>query len=102
MDDYVTQLAHEEFKSCVMSENARQDARLDRLEDRIGEISKLTISVEKLAVNMDGMLKELTEQNSRLKTLESRDGENWRKIVGSIITGVAAAVLGFVLGKIGL
>ncbi len=51
---------------------------------------------------MQNMLTELTTQGSRLKTLEARDGDNWRKIVSAAITVVVGAVLGFFLSRLGM
>ncbi len=102
MEDYITRAEHEEFCRRIDTENTRQNSRIEALEETTKEINSLTVSVEKLAVNMQNMLTELTTQGSRLKTLESRDGDNWRKIVGSAITVVIGAVLGFFLSRLGM
>ncbi len=102
MEDFITRTEHEEFCRRLDAENTRQNNRIASLEETTKEINSLTISVEKLAVNMQNMLTELTTQGSRLKTLEARDGDNWRKIVGSAITVVVGAVLGFFLSKMGM
>ena len=41
------------------------------------------------------MLKEQQEQGKRLATLESRDGEMWRKVVAYIATAIVGIVIGF-------
>lgn len=51
---------------------------------------------------MEAMLKEQVKQGKRLETLENRDGEMWRKIVGYIVTAVIGIVLGFVFTQIGM
>ncbi len=101
-EDYIKRNEHEECMRRLDAENARQNSRIADLEETTKEINSLTVSVEKLAVNMQNMLTELTAQGSRLKTLESRDGDNWRKIVGSAITVVVGAVLGFFLSRLGM
>ncbi len=102
MEDYITRAEHEEFCHRLDAENTRQNKRIEALEETTKEINSLTVSVEKLAVNMQNMLTELTTQGSRLKTLEARDGDNWRKVVGSAITVIVGAVLGFFLSRLGM
>ena len=65
-------------------------------------MSALATSVEKLATNMEGMVKEQERQGKRLEALEGRDGEMWRKIVGYIITAVIGIILGFIFRQIGM
>ena len=48
------------------------------------------------------MAKEQEKQGKRLETLEKRDGEMWRKVVGYIITAVIGVVVGFVFTQIGM
>ncbi len=82
MDEYITRVEHEEFARRMETENQRledennrQNRRLEALEENVREMSTLATSVEKLAINMEGMLKEQEKQGKRLETLESRDGE---------------------------
>lgn len=102
MDNFVTREVHEEFRKAIDAENARQNNRLDSLEETVHQINQLTISVEKLAVSMDGMLKELTEQSNRLKELEGNDGKKWKKVVSGVITGIVGGLVVFVMAKLGL
>ena len=102
MEGFVSLREHEEFRKGLDAENARQNARLEELETTVHQINLLTISVEKLAVSMDGMLKELTKQSNRLKELEGNDGKKWKKVVSGIITGVVGGLVVFVMAKLGL
>ncbi len=101
-EDYIKLNDHEECVRRIEAENERQNKRIEALEETTKEINSLTVSVEKLAVNMQNMLTELTTQGSRLKTLEARDGDNWRKIVSAAITVIVGAVLGFLLSRLGM
>ncbi len=101
MDTPITRAEHEEFRKRIEEENNRQNRRLELVEDNMRQIGALTTSVEKLAVNMEGMLREQEEQSGRLRTLEGRDGEKWRKVMSFIVTGVVSAVVGFVFAQIG-
>ena len=101
MDTPITRAEHEEFRKRIEEENNRQNRRLELVEDNMRQLGALTTSVEKLAVNMEGMLREQEEQSGRLRTLEGRDGEKWRKVMSFIVTGVVSAVVGFVFAQIG-
>lgn len=102
MEGTISRKEHEEFKERIDSENARQNERLKELEETVHQINSLTISVEKMAVSMDGMLRELTEQSERMKKLEGRDGENWKKVISGLITGIVGGLVVFAMGKLGL
>ena len=102
MDTAITRAEHEEFRKRLDDENKRQDRRISDLEDSVKEMTALTSSIERLAANMESMVKEQEKQGKRLEALESRDGEMWRKIVGYVVTAVVGALLGFVFTQIGL
>ena len=102
MDNPITRAKHEEFRRRIEEENKRQDRRLELLEHTVQQISDLTTSVEKLAVSMEGMLREQEKQGTRLETLEDRDGEMWRKIIGYAATAAVGIIIGYVARQIGL
>lgn len=109
MDTPITRAEHEEFRKTVNSEidrlreeDKRQNRRIEELENTTRQINSLTVSVERLAVNMESMLQELTAQGARLKTLEGRDGDMWRKVVGYAITAVVGIAVGFIFTQIGM
>lgn len=107
MDTPITRAEHEEFRRRMEEEHKRQDKRLEMIEDNISQIitrqiTTMTTMIEKLALNVEGLLKEQTQQQKRLEVLENRDGEMWRKVVGYAATAVIGIVLGFIATKIGL
>ena len=51
---------------------------------------------------MEGMLREQEKQGTRLETLEDRDGEMWRKIIGYAATAAVGIIIGYVARQIGL
>ncbi|NBJ83343.1 hypothetical protein D5274_15965 [bacterium 1XD42-94] len=83
-------------------ENNRQNHRIEAVEKTTQLIASLAASVEKLAANMENMAKEQERQGKRLETLESRDGEMWRKAAGYVITTVIGIAVGFVFKQIGI
>ena len=102
MDTPITRAEHEEFRRRLEEENNRQDKRIALLEENTKQIGSLTVSVEKLAQSIELMVKEQEKQGRRLEVLESRDGEQWRKVVGYAVTAIIGAVLGFLARQIGL
>ena len=93
-DEYISRNEHNAFASDVDHEQTRQNKRIEALEVTVRQINDLTLSVQKLAINM--------EQNKRLEELENRDGEKWRSISKYVLTALIGAVLGFVLKEVGL
>lgn len=109
MDTPITRAEHEAFAKLMEAENQRledennrQNKRLDLLEENARNVSALATSVEKLATNMESMVKVQEQQGKRLTTLEGRDGEMWRKVVGHILTAIVSIVIGFLFAQIGM
>lgn len=102
MDTPITRAEHEEFRRRIEEENKRQDKRIELLEENAKRLEVLSTSIEKLAVNMECMLKEQVEQGKRLEVLESRDGELWRKVVSYAVTAIVGIVIGFIFKQIGM
>lgn len=102
MDSYILRGEHEEFVKRMDEEHHRQNHRIQLLEDNLNQIQSLTISVEKMALSMELMAKELGQQGDRLETLESRDGEMWRKVLGYAATAVVGIIVGYIFRQLGL
>lgn len=101
-DEYLRRHEHQEFAKGIDREQVRQNKRIADLEATVRQINDLTLSVQKLAINMEHMLVNQTEQNKRLEELENRDGEKWRSISMYVLPAVVGAVIGFVLKQAGL
>ena len=102
MDTPITRAEHEEFRRRIEEENKRQDKRIEILEENAKRIEGLNSSIEKLALNMENMLKEQLKQGKRLEVLESRDGEMWRKVVSYAITAIVGILIGFLFKQFGM
>lgn len=101
-DEYLRRHEHQEFAKGVDREQVRQNKRIADLEATVRQINDLTLSVQKLAINMEHMLVNQTEQSKRLEELENRDGEKWRSISMHVLTALIGAVLGFALKQVGI
>lgn len=102
MDNPITRAEHNEFVKRMEEEHHRINERLKTQEELSEQNNKLLISVEKLALSMENMQKEMNEQGNRLEVLEGRDGEMWRKVVGHIISAVVGGVVCFIFTQIGM
>lgn len=102
MDTPIVRAEHEEFRKRIEEENDRQNCRIAALEESVKQSTALVTNVERLAVNMENMLREQERQGKRLEALESRDGEMWRKVVSHIITTVVGIIIGFVATQVGV
>lgn len=93
-EEYISRPEHEEFCKRMDGENNRQNERLTALEDTVTQLGAIVTSVEKLALNMKQMCEEQGKQGERLKVLEERDGEMWRKFVWQIFSVIIGIVVG--------
>lgn len=102
MDTPITRAEHEEFRRRIEEEEHRQNRRLEVIEGNIAELMKLTASIERLATNMENMLKEQERQGDRLETLEARDGKKWRQVSGYVVATIIGIVIGYIFLQIGM
>lgn len=100
--EFLPMAVHEEYAKRMDDEHRRQNTRISKLEETVKDISSLTASVASLARSVEQMAKAQEKQGERLETLENRDGEMWRKVVGYVITFVVGVVLSFVFVSIGI
>ena len=71
--EYVGREEHTEFARRIQEEEHRQNRRNELLEESVKQNTALTLSVEKLANNMENMANEQMRQGKRLEALEGRD-----------------------------
>lgn len=76
--------------------------RMDNQEEESRSIQQLVLSVERIALSTEHIMQEQEEQGMRLKVLEGRDGDMWRKVVGHIVTVVAGIFIGYIFKQIGM
>lgn len=100
--EYVGREEHTEFARRIQEEEHRQNRRIELLEESVKQNTALTLSVEKLANNMENMANEQMRQGKRLEALEERDGDMWRTVVKYVLTTILGLVIGVVAMQIGL
>lgn len=96
MEGSITRVEHEEFARRMEDEHQRISKRLSALEGKVDKTYELTVSVERLALNMSNMLKEQERQGQRLEALENRDGEAWRHVKYYVLTALLSLALGII------
>ena len=99
--DVVGRAEFAEFQRRLEDQKSRWDKRLEIIETEVKELRKLTTSVEKIALSVERMTKEQERQGERLKAIENRDGEMWRKLIGYVLTALASAVMTFLFTRLG-
>ena len=102
MAEFVTVEEHKEFARRIESEEARQNHRLELLEETVREMQKVVISVEKLALSIDNMAKEIQRQGDHLEKLESEPADKWKKAVWLVVSALIGAATAMFIKNIGL
>lgn len=97
----ITRQEHEEFARRIDTENDRQNKRIGILEENVKQINALTISVEKMASNMEHMLEAIErqgnlieKQNNRLDDIEKEPVKNQKEIKMEIIKTIVSGIVG--------
>ena len=94
MSEYITEEVHKEFATRVDAENQMQNKRIDKLEATVKEIQRLTIAVERMAVSMEAMTKEIASQGQRLDAIEKEPADKWKNAVWIVVSALIAAAVG--------
>ncbi len=75
-------------------EEKRQNRRIELLEQNMVTLQDLAMSVQKLAINMEGMLEEQKSQGDRLDKLEEEPARAWKDAKKTIITVIISTIAG--------
>lgn len=91
-----------EHRLTEVEERAKSNShRIDDIERRQDDQEKLISTVAVLASEQETVKSDVKEIKSDVKSLTSKPGKMWDNLVEKIILTVAAAVVGFILAKIG-
>ncbi|MBR0282295.1 MAG: hypothetical protein IJQ81_12030 [Oscillibacter sp.] len=100
--NFVERGVFEEYQRRLEDQKRRWDKRLEVLENNVQQIHALTANIEKLTISVQNMAQAQAEYGERLKAIENRDGEMWRKIVGYALTAGAGFLLAALLRRAGI
>lgn len=95
-------LEHEKRLTEVESRSKSNMHRLDEVEKRQDNLDELVGTVKALAVREENVENDVKEIKSDVKSLTNKPAQRWDSLVDKIILTIAAAVVGFILAKIGL
>lgn len=94
-----------EYESRLVKVEERTKAnshRLDEVERRQDDLDKLVSSVSVLAAKQEQVESDVKEMKADVKTLIGKPARRWDAMVDKILWAVLAAVIAFVLGRMGL
>ncbi len=95
-------MEHERRLTEVESRSKSNTKRLDDVEKRQDDLGELISTVKVLAVREENVENDVKEIKSEVKSLTSKPGKRWDNLVTQVIGIIVAAVVGFLLAKIGL
>lgn len=116
MENPLTHYEHGEYEKLVNSQFRAVDEKLARLRDEDARLSKrvtalesdnkqinaLTLNVQKLADNVEAMRQLQEDEGKRLKAIENRDGEMWRRMLSYAATAIVGLLIGFIFSQLGI
>lgn len=92
-----------EHRLTQVEQRAKSNARrLDEVEARQDNLDKLASSVAALATKQEDMDGDVKEIKADVKSLAAKPGKRWEAIADKVVWAVLAAVLAFLLGRVGL
>ena len=80
----------------------RNEGRIKKLEGESSVLHQLATSVAVMAEQMKTMNTSVSALADEVEELKEKPGKRWDSLVDKIIWAVAAALLGFLLAKLGL
>ena len=95
-------LEHERRLTEVEALAESNERRIEECEKRQNNLSELVGTVKALAVKEERVERDVKEIKSDVKSLTNKPAKKWDDLVSQIITILVAAVVGFILAKIGL
>lgn len=86
----------------VEARSESNEKRIDILEKKHDNLEKLATAVNVLAVREENVEKTVTEIKDDVKTLTDKPAKKWDGLVEKVISLIIAAVVGFLLARLGL
>lgn len=95
-------LTHEQRLTEVEARSKSNSHRIDDLEKRQDNLDELVSTVKVLAVREENVETDVKEIKSDVKSLTEKPTKRWEAIVSTIITTLVAAILGFMMARLGM
>jgi len=92
-----------EHRLTVVEDRSKSNQhRIEELEKRQDNLDELVSTVKVLAIREENVENDVKEIKSDVKALNEKPAKKWDGLVDKIILTIAAAVIGFLLSKIGM
>lgn len=95
-------MEHERRLTEVESRSKSNTKRIDKLEEQTEAINRLATSMAVMAEKQDETTNIVTKLDDKVTAIEQKPAKRWEALVEKVIWAVVAAVVGFLLAKIGL
>lgn len=95
-------LDHERRLTEVEQRSKSNTLRLDAMEKRQNNLDDLVGTVKVLYEKEERVESDVSEIKNDVKEIKEKPGKRWDGLVDKIIMTIAAAVIGFLIAKIGL
>lgn len=76
--------------------------RMKAVEESSAALNRLATSMEVMATKQDAMRESMDKLTGKVEALEAEPGKRWKFVVEKAIYFVVAAVVGFMLARVGL
>lgn len=93
---------HEKRLTEIEERSKSNSHRLDSVEKRQNNLDELVGTVKALAVREENVENDVKEIKSDVKILTNKPAKRWDSLMDKIIMTLAAAIIGFILARIGL
>ena len=97
-------MTHEELIAAAHDNAQRSKSnthRIDRLEERQDSLDKLVASVAEMATKQTVMEGDIAEIKSDVKKITSKGAARWDAIVDKVLLGAVAAIVGYIMLRLG-
>ena len=92
-----------EHRLTVVEDRSKSNQhRIEELEKRQDNLDELVSTVKVLAIREENVENDVKEIKSDVKALNEKPAKKWDGLVDKIILTIAAALIGFLLSKIGM
>ena len=95
-------LEHERRLTEVEARSSSNTHRLDKLEESNEVMRSLATSMEVMAERQTHIVETVDQLDAKVTALEEKPAKRWDGLVDKVIWTVAAALVGFVLARMGL
>lgn len=98
MDEIELAKEHQEIMDLAKSNKKR----IDNLEEEQKELRSLTTAVSQMVVEQKNMRDDIAEMKTDVKEIKEKPGKRWDNMAEKVLNLITAAVVAWMLAKIGL